>query len=97
MPQWFNGARVIYKGPGTPHGRLGTIGMACITANNPIQVVYWDSAPNGYTELEPIQDYLELVIKFEVLSVVKEINCATCSKTNDVGVKSCWWCGNNPQ
>ena len=31
-----------------------------------------------------------------ISSAAKEKPCKTCSKMNDFGKASCWWCGNNP-
>ena len=35
-------------------------------------------------------------VKRSYLSPRQEVSCKTCHRNNDDGVKTCYWCGNNP-
>lgn len=52
---------------------------------------------HGFSYTKETYYQLDKVIEFTKKSnsknSIKESNCKQCSKKNDFGVKSCWWCG----
>lgn len=36
------------------------------------------------------------LVSVDTAPALKEVSCKTCSKMNDVGVATCWLCGNKP-
>jgi hypothetical protein len=85
------GTRVRYTGKDTKLvGVEGTI----VLYNNLI-LIDWD---NGYNSVvKNIGGQFEIIDHDSTKDSPKEKPCKVCSKVNDMGVKSCWWCScSNP-
>jgi hypothetical protein len=88
------GDRAIYIGRGLDYMKEGVI------KKDPYGdlAFFWDSCNgNGFTPLQGVVKHLVLCASsLLVPPVITETKCSTCSKENDAGVNSCWWCGNKP-
>lgn len=79
-------------------GRIATIcpetgtGSSSFGGDGSFIKIEWDDGSKDYTQ------WLSAT-SFELLSSPKEVvskaegPCKSCSKQNDLGVQSCWWCG----
>ncbi len=81
----------------TPGTRVQYIGLdprfigvdgTIVLYNNQI-LIDWD---NGYSFTIKAMDGHFKIIDREIKEDIKEKPCKNCSKMNDFGVKSCWWC-----
>ena len=87
-----------YNGNNEYYDKIGTI-TSIDYINGFIDKFYvkWDVGNDHEYELDVMFYCSSSFVLAENKSVLSRTqDCSTCSRTNDCGVKICWYCGNNP-